>query len=179
MMMVNNPMMGNNPMMMGMAPPPINFQNTWTTTNGVTHLNVTTVGPKTQERNVGLQILRIMFICLIFPICLPCFMCWNSKVYPKWEVNEELYRAIGRFIRRSPYCTVVNLTVADNAFNNEKAMILYDGLIGSTLTTFTFTNIALACDGKNQEATNFIQNVAQLKDMGSITASFTWGGMTI
>ena len=67
------------------------------------------------------------------------------------------------------------MTVADNAFNGEKARILYDGLIGSTLTAFNFTNIALACDGKDEEATNFGQNVADLKEMGSIKTTLTWG----
>ena len=72
---------------------------------------------------------------------------------------------------------MVNLTVADNAFNGEKANILYDRLIGSTIGTFNFVNMALCCNYRNNEADNFMSNVACLKDLGQVKTSFTWGDL--
>ena len=74
---------------------------------------------------------------------------------------------------------MVNLTVADNAFDSEKASILYDGLIGSRIGTFNFVNLALCCNYRNNEADNFMSNVACLKDLGQIKTSLTWGELTL
>ena len=41
---------------------------------------------------------------------------------------------------------MLNLTVVDNTFNAEKARVLYESLSGSSLTGFTFKNVALACN---------------------------------
>ena len=73
-------------------------------------------------------------------------MWYRKLIFPKYEVNEELYRAVGRFCKRSPNCSIINLTVCDNGFNGEKANILYDGLIGSTVGAFNFVNMALECN---------------------------------
>ena len=110
---------------MGMFTQPAQFQPTWTVSNGVTHLNVTTVGQKTEQRNDCIRIVTMLLgMCLIFPLCFTCCMWWKKLVYPKYEVTEEVYRAIWRFCSRSPQCTVINLSVADNAFNGEKARML-------------------------------------------------------
>jgi len=69
--------------------------------------------------------------------------------------------------------------VADNAFNAEKASILYDGLIGSQVGAFNFINMALDCNYKQSEADNFMTNVACLKDLGQTKTSLTWGEMTL
>ena len=181
----NNPM-NNVGMAMGMnfdvnmMVQPNQFQPTWTVSNGVTHLNLTTVGQKTQQRNACVQFLTCFFgIFFIFPLFFTCCMWWKKIVYPKYEVNEEFYRAFVRFCRRSNFCTTINLTVADNAFNAEKANILYEGLSSSTATTFNFINMALACNHRQNEADNFLTNVAPLKDLTRITTSLTWGDMSM
>ena len=97
---------------------PNQFQPNWTSSNGVTHLNLTAIGSKTQQSNFCVQFLTCFFgICFIFPLFFTCCMWWKKIAYPKYEVTEELYRAFGRFCRKSPHCTVVNFTVADNGFN--------------------------------------------------------------
>ena len=106
-------------------------------------------------------------------------MWWKKIVYPKYEVNEEFYRALVRFCRRSQYCTTINLTIADNAFNGEKANLLYEGLSSSSVTTFNFINMALACNYRENEADNFMNNVAPLKDLTRITTSLSWGDMSL
>ena len=162
-----------------MMPQLFTFQPTWTSTNGVTHLNVTTVGAKTEQRAIGIQMLTILLgACLIFPLFFTCCMWWKKLVYPKYEVNEEAYRAVGRFCKRSPNCSVINLTVCDNGLNAEKANILYDGLIGSRVSTFNLTNMALDCNYRQNEVDNFMTNVACLKDLGQTKTSLTWGDMT-
>ena len=133
----------------GLLIQPTQFQPTWTVSNGVTHLNMTAVGQKVQERNSLCQILTMCLgVCFIFPLFFTCCMWWKNIVYPKYEVSEELYRAVSRFCRRSPHCTVINLTVADNGFNMEKARLLHEGLAGSTVQTFNFINMAIACNYK-------------------------------
>ena len=93
-------------------------------------------------------------------------------------MNEELYRAVGRFCKRSWNCSVINLSVCDNGFNAEKANILYDGLIGSRVETFNLVNMAMPINYKENEADSFMNNVACLKDLGQTKTSFTWGDMT-
>ena len=90
-----------------------------------------------------------------------------------------MYRAVGRFCKRSPNCSVINLTVCDNGFNAEKVNILYDGLIGSRVGSFNFINMALDCNYKESEADNFMINVACLKDLGQTKTTLTWGDMTL
>ena len=68
-------------------PAPAYLQNQWTVSNGVTQLNITAVGTKTQERNTLCQCLTMMCgVFLIFPLFFTCCMWWKKLVYPKYEV---------------------------------------------------------------------------------------------
>ena len=140
---------------------------------------MTTVGQKTEQRNDCIRITTVLLgMCLIFPLFFTCCMWWKKLVYPKYEVIEEVYRAIWRFCSRSPHCTVINLSVADNAFNGEKARMIYEGLSSSSVRTFNFTNMALACNYRENEIDNFQMNVAPCKQLDHITSTFTWGDET-
>ena len=79
--------MGMN-MNMGMGgeqPHYFTFQPNWNASSGVTHLNVTTVGQKTEQRNIAFQVLTMCLgMCFIFPLFFTCCMWWKKAVYPKW-----------------------------------------------------------------------------------------------
>jgi hypothetical protein len=54
-----------------------------------------------------------------------------------------MYINLGYIINRSTAITNVTLTVVDNAFNSQKARILYELLQNSNVKGFTFLNKAL------------------------------------
>lgn len=77
------------------------------------------VGNKTSSTNYccyGATILSGAFC--ILPLLFTCCMWWKKIVLPKYEVNLEVYRNVGRLIS-SAGSTITNLTlqVVDNAFN--------------------------------------------------------------
>ena len=82
--------MGMAGMNMGtMMPQMVTFQPTWTAASGVTHLNVTTVGPKTQQSSFGVLFATLLLgTCLIFPLFFMCCMWWRKLITPLYEVNE-------------------------------------------------------------------------------------------
>ena len=84
-MSVGMNMMGQMGAMGMMMPQLFTFQPTWTSSNGVTHLNVTTVGAKTQASSPLCFILTVCLGgCLIFPLFFMCCMWWHSLVNPKY-----------------------------------------------------------------------------------------------
>ena len=94
--------------------PAISFQPGWTAANGVTHLNVTTVGDKTGDVNKCCISCTYLGLVLIFPIFFICCMWWRRIASAKYVQSPEVYRAVGRFCRANLTCRVVNLKVADN-----------------------------------------------------------------
>ena len=101
----------------------------------------------------------------------------TTHIGPSTNQANNLSHGKSRFCRKSPHCTTINFTVADNGFNSEKARLLHEGLSGSNVNSFTFVNMALACNYREDEADSFIQNVSPMKELRS-TTSFTWGEMT-
>ena len=134
----------------GLIMQPTQFNHTWKESDGTTHLNMTVVGDKTQERNTCLQYLTLILgILFIFPCFFTCCKWWKILVHPKYEIAEEFYRTFAQFLKRIPNCKVVNLTIADNSFAMEKARILRDGLADSAVKTFNLVNIAISCNYKD------------------------------
>jgi hypothetical protein len=145
----------------------------------VTQLHVTTVGNKTEPTGSAcfwLTLISGMF--LIFPLCFMCCTWWLKLVYPKYEVNPELYHSLVRFIRSSHGCRFLNLKVCDNAFNNEKARILFDGLQGTQLTAFAFENVAGNFNYAGSESDDFMVNAGLLRQL-PMTVTMKWGEMVV
>ena len=140
-------------------------------------LNVT--GSKMSTTNVCCMFLTIMLgAWLIIPFFFMCCSWWKKIVYPKYEINIEFYRAIGRFLRTCTTCVSLSLTVYDNSFDQSKARVLYQSLEGTQLTSFTFVNNAIACDYNNDEVSNFEESMRPIKSL-PINSSIQWGGMKI
>lgn len=140
-------------------------------------VDITIVGNKTKPGNIGCAISTLMvgvFCC--FPLCFMCCMWWKKIVAAFYELTLEAYRDIGVFLERNQSATNLNLTVADNAFNAEKARVLYESLSRSRLTGFTFVNVALACNNRGNEADDFLSNIVPLKSL-NIAMSLKWGDM--
>lgn len=110
--------------------------------------NITLAGTKTKTGNVCCLVTTFFLGgCLIIPLTFMCCMWWKKIVNPFYELTIEAYRDIGQFIERNPTINNLNLVVVDNAFNAEKARVLYDILSRGQITGFTFVNLALACNG--------------------------------
>jgi hypothetical protein len=139
--------------------------------------NITVIGSKTKPFNACCMISTLITgaFCIL-PLCFMCCMWWKKIAYAMYELTPEAYRDIGVFLERNPTVTNLNLTVADNSFNAEKAQILYESLSKSKLTGFTFINMALACNNQGNEADDFVANVMTLKSL-SIPTNFKWGDM--
>ena len=132
----------------------------------ITQANITVAGNQTSEGNDCCFILTFFLgVILILPFCFMCCMWWKKIVYPKYEMTVQFYRTIGVFLRKERQCILLNLTVVDNAFNAEKAKVLFESLSGTSLTGFTFKNIALACNYNESEADSFITNMTPLKGL--------------
>jgi len=93
----------------------------------VTQANLTIIGSKTATTNTCCAISTLISgMCCIFPLCFMCCGWWKKIVNAKYEINTETYRSLSRILNNpmSPV-TNLNLTIVDNAFNFEKARILY------------------------------------------------------
>jgi hypothetical protein len=102
-------------------------------------------------------------------------MWWKKIVMPRYEVNPEVYHSVGRLIS-SAGSTITNLTleVVDNAFNAEKANILFEAISRSRLIGFTFRNKALGCNYNQSEFDDFSNNMAPLKSLTNVTSDCIW-----
>lgn len=139
--------------------------------------DITIVGGKTKSGDLSCLFATIMCgACCIFPLCFMCCMWWKKIVSPVYQLAPEAYRDIGVFLERNPTVTNLNLTVADNSFNAEKAGILYESLSRSRVTGLTFVNIGLACNNQANEADDFLTNVVPLKSL-SMSTNLRWGDM--
>jgi hypothetical protein len=103
-------------------------------------------------------------------------MWWKRIVYPTYELTAEAYHSVARFIAKTPTLVTLDLTVIDNAFNAQKAAILHEALSRSQIQSFLFTNRVLNCDGKDNEASNFRQNMAAIKSL-TMKTSIVWADM--
>ena len=83
------------------------------------------IGSKTSTTNQCCMTLTLMFACLIFPLFCMCCGWWKKIVHPKYEMNIEFYKSIGRFLRMCTTCTALTVTVVDNAFDKKRAAALY------------------------------------------------------
>jgi hypothetical protein len=159
------------------------YQNTMMGQEGqsgsIQQANLTIVGNKTKTPNNCCYILTILLgSLLIFPLCFICCMWWKKIVYPTYELSLQAYQSIAYLIQSSPNMNNVALSVVDNAFNAEKARILYEALSRSRVTGFSFLNRALACNDQFNEADDFRNNMQPIKSL-SLTSSIVWGDMIV
>jgi hypothetical protein len=86
---------------------------------------------------------------IILPLFFMCCMWWKKIVYPFYELSVDAYQNIANLIARSPNMNNLTLTITDNAFNAQKARILYDALSRSRVMSLSFSNRALACNNQS------------------------------
>jgi hypothetical protein len=139
--------------------------------------DITIVGSKTKDGDYSCLIYTMISgaFC-IFPLCFMYCMWWKKIVSAMYELTPETYWDIGVFLERNPTVTNLNLTVADNAFDAEKAIILYESLSKSRVTGFTFVNIGLACNNRANEADDFLTNIVPIKSL-NMSTTLKWGDM--
>lgn len=110
-MMAQPQMMMPQPMMM--APPPAMVIPTT-----FSSVNVGVIGNKINSYNTLCYILTVFFAaCLIFPLCFMYCMWWKNLVYPRYEVSQDFYRSVNRFIKTNPSLIALVISVCDNCFN--------------------------------------------------------------
>ena len=125
---------------------PIQAQNTAQNGTPINHLQLTIVGTKAEAGNGVCVCFTVLLACLIFPLFFMCCNWWKKIAHPKYEVNPTTYQAVGNALSSVPNLNNLSLTVVDNAFNNEKAQILYNIVGGRQLAAFTFDNMAPQLD---------------------------------
>lgn len=114
----------------------------------VQQISITLIGNKVQASNNCCYMITLLcgsFILL--PLLFMCCMWWKKIVYPLYELTPAAYQSVIDLIRIFPSATNLTLSVTDNAFGAEKTRMLCDALRNSRITTFSFTNRALACNG--------------------------------
>lgn len=139
--------------------------------------NISIAGIKTKGTNQCCIVSTIAIggWCIV-PLFFMCCDWWKKIVHPTYEISVETYNDIGRFISKNSTMNNLTLRVADNAFNAEKANILAEVIKRSNLTGFTFVNIAVPFNHLQNEAADFINNMAPIKSLG-IATSLTWHDM--
>lgn len=89
-------------------------------------VDITAIGNKISAYNCLVYTLTyVLSGCLIIPLFFMSCMWWKKIVYPKYELNIEFYRSIGRYLRSNPLCIELAINVCDNAFDGSKARVLY------------------------------------------------------
>ncbi len=117
-MMAQPQMMMPQPMMM--APPPAMVIPTT-----FSSVNVGVIGNKINSYNTLCYILTIFFAaCLIFPLCFMYCMWWKNLVYPRYEVSQDFYRSVNRFIKNQPPLKSLGNNVSHKLLKQNKAPIL-------------------------------------------------------
>jgi hypothetical protein len=138
-------------------------------------LHVTAIGNKTASSGTFCYILTLITaVLLIIPLFFMSCKWWQKLIYPKYEVNPELYHSVVRFIRRQESCVSLSLKVCDNGFDASKARILAEGLQGTRVVTFAFVNMAGLFNYAGSEADDFQENAAMIKQL-PITVIMMWG----
>ena len=69
----------------------------------------------------------------------------------------------------------MTLTVNDNTFDSVKANILYDMIIESRLTGFTFINTAGEYNYNGREYSDFAANMRPIKMLSNVMSDIRWG----
>jgi hypothetical protein len=88
-------------------------------------------------------------------------------------VPQAVYIALGRLLR-SGNLRNLTLTVVDNGFDARKAQILYEVVAQGNLKGLTFINRAQAFDFRNDEYSDFNQNVQPLKQLPNCISDVRW-----
>jgi len=86
-----------------------------------------------EGRSWFIALWMILVIVLILPVIVMYCVCWKKFVSPMIELDVEFYRTLGAFLRKQKEVKVLNVTVVDNAFGAEKAKILQESLVGTSL----------------------------------------------
>jgi len=76
-------------------------------------------------------------------------------------------------IANNPTIKTINLKVVDNAFNAQKARLIYGYLSSSQVSVFHFQNIASSVNYKDSEYSDFIENMKPIKSL-PITGVIKW-----
>ncbi len=90
-----------------------------------------------------------MGFLLFFPWIVMCCEWWTKMVEPAFELPLDIYHGLMGLIKM-PTVKSVNLEVIDNAFNNEKAKLIFNNLSASEVKDFTFYNSGGAFDYKDK-----------------------------
>lgn len=116
---------------------------------------------------------------MIFPVFFTCSDCWKNTVYPAWTIPLSTYHSLGRLFR-NPNLNNICLTVVDNAFNKEKAQILYNLLSENHhLRGFTFVNNCGFYNFEGREWDDFEANMQPIKQLNSVISDIRWGRKTV
>lgn len=62
---------------------------------------------------------------LLFPLFFMCCQWWKKLVYPRYELNPEVFNSLAKMVRCAPDLKLLTLTIADSSFDHFKAGKLY------------------------------------------------------
>ena len=91
-------------------------------------------------------------------------------------MNPQFYVSLGNFLRNTPECRKLDLTIGDSAFDREKAQLLYQTLNGSRVKILIFGNSTSPTNYKSSEFDDFKTNVQPIKAL-PICSTISWGKM--
>jgi hypothetical protein len=115
----------------------------------ITDVYLVITGHQTKDPNYLCCILTgFLGFLLVFPWFVMFCEWWTKIVEPAFEIPLGIYHGLLALLK-IPTIKSVNLEVQDNAFNNEKAKLLFDSLSVSEVKDFTFYNSGSAFDYKD------------------------------
>ena len=112
---------------------------------------------------------------LVIPNFFHCCDWFRRIVCNIYEVPAAIYDSIA-VLAKSPNLRNLTLTVVDNFFNEQKAKILYEAVVGSTLRGLTFINMAKNFDYQGKQYTYFEKNMRPITEISRIRSDIRWQG---
>lgn len=109
---------------------------------GIQQATINVSGTQIQAMSImGIMCTALWGGFLIIPLFFMCMNWWKKCVYPAYSIPASAFMKMDR-IFKAPNINNITLTLTDNTFNGEKAMILYNLLLQSRIRGFTFINAA-------------------------------------
>ena len=107
---------------------------------------------------IGLVCTIIWGSIFIIPLIFLCMDWWKKCIYAAFTVPVSTYIKLDK-IFNAPNINNITLSVTDNTFNEEKAMIIYNLIAESRIKGFTFVNYAGMYDYNDREYSDFKKNM--------------------
>ena len=92
----------------------------------IADISISVSGTQVQSMNMASYLCTIIWgSIIIFPLFFLCMGWWKRCTYPAFTIDSQIYQSLSRLTKSSSLKNIT-LRVMDNAFDREKANILYN-----------------------------------------------------